>query len=240
MEWLVILALGLAAGTIGGIVGFGTSIMLLPPLVIFFGPLEAVPVMAIAGMLANLSRVAVWWRTVDLRVCAVYSATAIPGAALGALTLLNMNTRTVEAFLGAFFLFMIPVRRWLQARGFRMRLWQMALVGAVIGYLSGIVASTGPVNTPFYLAYGLSKGAFLATEAVGSLSVSLTKAAVFNHFGALPWSTLSKGLIVGSSVMAGSWIAKGYVMKLDPSRFRLLMDALMLVAGLTMIVTAIL
>ena len=236
----MILALGLAAGTIGGIVGFGTSIMLLPPLVIFFGPLEAVPVMAIAGMLANLSRVAVWWRTLDLRVCAVYSATAIPGAALGAMTLLRMNTRAVEAFLGVFFLGMILVRRWLQARGFRMRLWQMALVGAVIGYLSGIVASTGPINTPFYLAYGLSKGAFLATEAVGSLSVSLTKALVFNYFGALPWSTLSKGLIVGSSVMAGSWVAKGYVMKLDPSRFRLLMDALMLVAGITMIVTAIL
>lgn len=169
MEWLVILALGLAAGTIGGSVGFGTSIMLLPPLVIVFGPIEAVPVMAIAGMLAHLSRVAVWWRAVDWRVCAVYSATAIPGAALGAMTLLSMNTRAVEAFLGAFFLFMIPVRRWLQSRGFRMRLSQMALVGAGIGCRSGIVASTGPVNTPFYLACGLSKGAFLATEAVGSL-----------------------------------------------------------------------
>jgi len=39
------------------IVGFGSSIMLMPVLVIVFGPLHAVPIMAIAAILANLSRV---------------------------------------------------------------------------------------------------------------------------------------------------------------------------------------
>lgn len=239
MEWIVILGIGLAAGTLGGIVGFGTSIMLLPPLMIVFGPLEAVPIMAIAGMFANLSRVAVWWRDVDWKVCAVYASTSIPGAALGAFTLLNLKPGVVEGALGVFFLMMIPIRRMLQASGFKVRLWQLAIVGAVIGYLSGIVVSTGPINTPFFLAYGLVKGAFLATEAVGSIGVSLTKSIVFDHYGALPWTTISKGLIVASSVIGGSWLAKGFVLRLDPARFRLLMDALMLLAGLTMIGTAL-
>ena len=35
--------------------------------------------------------------------------------------------------------------------------------------------------------------------------------------------------------MAGSFIAKRFVLKLDPERFRLLMDGLMLVSGLTML-----
>jgi uncharacterized membrane protein YfcA len=67
MIWLAILALGLAAGTVGGIVGFGSSIMLMPALMLAFGPQEAVPIMAIAALMANLSRVAVWWREVDWR-----------------------------------------------------------------------------------------------------------------------------------------------------------------------------
>jgi uncharacterized membrane protein YfcA len=46
MEWVVVLVIGLVAGTLSGIVGFGTSIMLLPPLVVVFGPKEAVPIMA--------------------------------------------------------------------------------------------------------------------------------------------------------------------------------------------------
>src|SRR5262245_64993349 len=99
MIWIAILALGLAAGTIGGIVGFGSSIMLMPILMLAFGPKEAVPIMAIAALLANLSRVAVWWREIDWRANAVYCATAIPAAAMGARTLLDVVPQLVEDFL---------------------------------------------------------------------------------------------------------------------------------------------
>lgn len=237
MEWVIVLAIGLAAGTLGGIVGFGTSILLLPPLVIVFGPKEAVPIMAIVALMANLSRVAAWWREVDWRVCCVYSLTAIPFAALGATTLLRMDPGLIEIVLGVFFILAIPLRRMLT--GFKVRLWQLALVGAGIGFLTGIVASTGPINTPFFLAYGLVKGAYLSTEAMASLGIYVTKAIVFQRFGALPWPLLAKGLIVGTSVTLGSFLAKRFVLKLDPAQFRLLMDVLLLVAGLTMIVTAL-
>ncbi|HSD55282.1 MAG TPA: sulfite exporter TauE/SafE family protein [Burkholderiales bacterium] len=239
MEWLVVLAVGLVAGTVGGIVGFGTSIMLLPPLVIAFGPKEAVPIMAVTALLANASRAAVWWREIDWKACAVYGATAAPAAALGAATLVAMSSVAIEVALGMFFLFMIPARRMLAASGFRIRLWHLAVVGAVIGFLTGIVASTGPINTPFFLAYGLVKGGFLATEALASLSMYVAKALAFNQLGALPWATFAKGLVVGSSVMLGSYVAKPFVLRLAPERFRVLMDALMLVAGATMIVAAL-
>ena len=45
MEYLFVLCVGLIAGTLSGIVGFGSSIMLMPVLVIAFGPLQAVPIM---------------------------------------------------------------------------------------------------------------------------------------------------------------------------------------------------
>ena len=59
MEFALILGIGLVAGTISGIVGFGSSIMLMPVLVIVFGPLKAVPIMAVAALMANLSRILV-------------------------------------------------------------------------------------------------------------------------------------------------------------------------------------
>jgi len=58
---------------------------------------------------------------------------------------------------------------------------------------------------------------------------------VFRRFGALPAETILQGLITGGSLMAGSLIAKRFVQRLEPARFRLLMDALMLVSGLTML-----
>jgi len=231
MIWIAILALGLAAGTIGGIVGFGSSIMLMPILMLAFGPKEAVPIMAIAALLANLSRVAVWWREIDWRANAVYCATAIPAAAMGARTLLELEPQLIEAFLGFLFIAMVPFRRWLMARGLKIGLWHLSLVGAGIGFLSGMVASTGPINTPFFLAYGLVKGAYLSTEALGSMAVGITKAVVFQRFDALPPETALRGLIVGASVMSGSWVARGFVLRLDAQQFRLLMDGLLLSAG---------
>ena len=238
MEFLFILTVGLVAGTLSGIVGFGSSIMLMPVLVIAFGPLQAVPIMAIAAIMANLSRIIVWWREVDWRTCAAYSATGVPFAALGAATLLVLPTRLIELALGVFFIAMIFVRRWMAARDVRLRLAHLALLGAPIGYLTGIVASTGPITAPIFLATGLVKGAFLSTEAAASLAVYLAKAAVFRSFGALPWEIALKGLIIGATLMAGAFIAKRFVLKMDPGRFRLLMDGLMLLSGLTLLSAA--
>lgn len=235
MIWLALLALGLFAGTLSGIVGFGASIMLMPVLMLAFGPQEAVPIMAIAALMANFSRVLVWWREVDWRANAYYCVTAIPMAALGARTLLVLDPRIVEGFLGGLFLLMIPARRWLAARGMRVEAWHLTLVGAVIGFLSGMVASTGPINTPFFLAYGLVKGAYLATEALGSMAIGLTKAIVFQRFDALPLETVGQGLLIGTSLMAGSRLAKGFVLRLDAEQFRLLMDLLLAGAGLVLL-----
>ena len=161
MTYLLVLTVGLIAGTISGIVGFGSSIMLMPVLVIAFSPREAVPIMAVAAI--------------------------------------------------------------------------MTVVGAVIGFLTGIVVSTGPINTPFFLAYGLIKGAFLGTEAMASLAVYISKSLVFRSYGALPLSAIVQGLIIGCSLTAGSFIAKRFVLSLEPEKFRLLMDAVLLVSGLTML-----
>ena len=235
MIWLLILAFGLVGGIIGGVVGFGASILMMPVLVFAFGPKEAVPIMAIASVLANWMRVAIWWREVNWRVNAAYCATAIPAAALGARTLIALDARMVEAALGVFLIAVVPIRRWLMRRGLSVNLAGLALVGLVIGFLTGLVASTGPINTPFFLAYGLTKGAYISTEAVGSGAVSLVKTIVFRSFGALPWETIVRGLLCGASLMIGSYFAKAIVQRMDARHYSGILEAMMVVAGITMI-----
>ena len=64
LGFLFVLIVGLIAGTISGIVGTGSSIMLMPVLIYQYGPKEAVPIMAVAAVMANLSRILAWWREV--------------------------------------------------------------------------------------------------------------------------------------------------------------------------------
>ena len=49
--------LGLGAGVLGGVIGFGTTIILMPALVYFYGPIQAIPVIALVATVANLSRI---------------------------------------------------------------------------------------------------------------------------------------------------------------------------------------
>jgi len=173
MELALILLFGLGVGTLSGITGFGSSIMLMPAL--------------------------------------------------------------VDGALGVFFIAMIWIRRHLAASDWKATLWHLALAGASVGYVTGVAVSTGPITVPIFLAYGLVKGAFIATEAAASLAVYASKAIVFRGFGALPLDIFLKGLTIGASLMVGSFLAKRFVRKLDANDFRLLMDGLMLVSGLMLL-----
>jgi uncharacterized membrane protein YfcA len=235
LSYLFVTVVGLLAGTISGIVGTGSSIMLVPVLVYAFGPTQAVPIMAVAAIMANLSRVLAWWREIDWRACLAYSLPGIPAAALGARTLLVLPPRTVDLAIGTFLVAMVPVRHLLARHQLKFSLWHLAIGGAAIGYLTGIVVSTGPLSVPLFLLYGLTKGAFIATEAASSLGLYVSKSATFQHFGALTAEVALKGLITGTSLMAGTFVAKRFVLQLNPDSFRLIMDGIMLLAGLWML-----
>ena len=59
--YLFVLAAGLAAGAVSGTIGTGATIVLLPVLVLQFGPKEAIPIMAIAGLMSVIGKVLAWW-----------------------------------------------------------------------------------------------------------------------------------------------------------------------------------
>ncbi len=235
MAYLFVLIVGLAAGALSGIIGTGSSIILLPILVYQFGPRQAVPIMAVAAVMANIGKIMAWWRDIDWRAFAAYSLPGIPAAALGAHTLLILPPRIVDAALGTFFLAMIPVRRWLHSHSFQIRLWQLALVGAAIGYITGIVLSTGPLSVPAFTSYGLLKGAFLSTEAASSLVLMISKAVTFQHYGALPPADILQGLIIGTSVMAGSFAGKAVFQRMSIQTFQTILDLLLLCSGLSLL-----
>ncbi|MBZ5790836.1 sulfite exporter TauE/SafE family protein [Burkholderia contaminans] len=235
MTYLFVLLVGLVAGALSGVVGAGSSILLLPVLVFQFGPQQAVPIMAIAALMSNVAKVLSWWREIDWRAFAAWSAPGVPAAALGARTLLILPPQVVDVALGVFFLAMIPGRRWLHARQFRIRLWQFALAGAVVGFLTGIVLSTGPLSVPAFTAYGLAKGAFLSTEAASSLALMVSKIVTFKQLGALPLPSIVRGLIIGTSVMIGAFVGKAVVRRMSVHAFHHVLDAVMLCSGLSLL-----
>jgi uncharacterized membrane protein YfcA len=239
LGYALVLAIGTVAGLVSGIVGTGATVILLPVLVLSFGPKSAIPIMAIVALMSNFAKITSWWKEIDWRAAGAYALGGIPGAALGARTMLLLPSHTVDIALGTFFLVMIPGRRWLAARNYKIGPVFLIPAGFFIGFLTGIVVSTGPISVPVFTSYGLVKGAFIATEAAASLALYISKAITFRSFGALPTDIIVQGLITGSSVMAGTYLSKLLVERLSITTFQYLLDVVMLVSGIALLWTAL-
>lgn len=234
--YALVVALGLVGGCVGGVVGTGSSIVLLPALVFVFGPKEAVPIMAVASVIGNASRVVAWRREIDWTAVAWYAIPGAPAAALGARTLLALPPRLIDVALGTFFLVMIAWRhRRRDATAAPLARARLAIAGAAIGFVTGVVLSTGPLSVPVFAAYGLSGGAFLGTEAASAVALYVAKVATFRQFGAMPLDVFAKGLFVGGALMGGTFVGRAIVRRIGADLFHRLLDVVMATAGLAMI-----
>ncbi|MGV9798020.1 sulfite exporter TauE/SafE family protein [Mycobacterium sp. NPDC003449] len=226
-----VFVLALAAGALGGLVGTGSSLVLLPVLVLMYGPREAVPMMGIAAVLANVGRVAAWWRQIRWRSVFAYALPGAPAAVLGAHTLLTISPKIVDGALGVFFLATIPIRHIAAARAWRVRLWQLGIAGAVVGFLTGLVLSTGPLSVPIFTGYGLSGGAFLGSEAASALLLYIAKLATFGQLGALTTGIVIRGLAIGTALMIGPFLVRRMVQRLRPGTYGYLIDIVLITAA---------
>lgn len=234
-EYLLVLFIGVISGVVSGVIGTGASIMLLPALVLCFGPKQAVPIMAVAAIVGNISRVILWRKDIHWKAFLAYSVTGVPAAAFGAQTLWSLKATWIDIVLGTFFLLMIPYRHWARSRNFTLSVWQLAVAGILVGYLTGIVLSTGPLTIPIFSAYGLLKGPLLSTEAAASFVIYLSKTITFKAIGGLPLSVVLKGLVIGLSLAAGVSIGKFITLKISMTTFQRLLDFLMLLSGVSLI-----
>jgi uncharacterized membrane protein YfcA len=235
MEYLLVLVFGVIAGTVSGVIGTGSSMILMPVLTLFYGPREAIPIMALGAIMGNLGKVLAWRKEINWRACAAYCSTAVPGAAFGVRTMLSLPPHSVEIALGVFFIAMIPVRRTLTRLAWRASLGTLALLGGAVGFLTGVAVSTGPITVPVFGAYGLERGPFLATEAASALAVYGVKVATFSGMGALPASLVLSGLVAGTALMAGSFCGRFVVLRMSPAAFSRVLEALMLLSGTSLL-----
>ena len=222
---------GLVAGTLGGIIGTGSSLLLLPCLSFLYGPLQAIPIMAIAAFFANIGRVAAWRRELNWRSFVAYSLGSLPGAVFGATLLVSLPAGYADSLLGCFFLLLVPVRRAWQRRGKIVRVSLLPVCGLLLGVLTGLVQSTGPLSVMLFSFHGLSKGVLLGTEALTSLLVYSAKISTFGLLGALAEDIWLKGVWVGCSLMVGAFIGKRLVQSTDGTCLASYLDIFTAISG---------
>jgi uncharacterized membrane protein YfcA len=86
--------------------------------------------------------------------------------------------------------------------------------------------------TPFFLAYGLRRGAFIATEASCALAMHLVRGAGFAKLALVTRETALLGLTLGGTMFVGSWLGRRIIDRLSDRAFLNAIEALLVLMGL--------
>jgi uncharacterized membrane protein YfcA len=230
--WLV----AFVAASLAAVTGFGGAALLLPVLVLAFGPRDAIPILTVAQLIGNASRVWFNRREVDWRVVGWYAVGAVPFGLLGGFLFARAPLSLLTRGLGVFLILVVAWRRLRRRPPRRPPLRSFALIGGTASLVSALVGSVGPLMAPLFLAYGLVRGAYIGTEAMATVVTHVTKIVAYQQTATLSAPSLVTGLALGPVMVAGSFAGKRIVDRLPEHVFVLLIEVTMLAAGILFLV----
>ncbi|MFI7542246.1 sulfite exporter TauE/SafE family protein [Actinoplanes sp. NPDC049599] len=215
---------------VSAVAGFGGGVLLLPVFTALFGLRFAVPMLTLTQLASNGSRT--WLNRGEVRWPLVgwFAAGAVPLAVAGGLLVAHAPLSPLKRVLGGFLIGVVVWRR-LRPRVGRPRDRAFAGVGAASGFGSALLGSVGPLTAPFFLAYGLTRAAYIGTEAAAALTMHLTKVAAYGAGDLLSRRVLLYGAALTPAALAGAWVGKKIVGRVGDRLFVILVEAGLVAAG---------
>ncbi len=238
MLWVALIAIAFVAGLLSAVVGFGGAALMLPGLNEAVGPRDAVVALTIAQIVSNASRVWINRRDLDRSALGWYVAGAVPLTIVGGLVFAATPLRHMDWVLGAVLLVLVIGRRVLAQRERHLSRRALVPVGAATGLVSTLAGTAGPLVAPFFLAVGLTRGAFIGTEAAAALTVHLVKMPVYGIGGAVSTRAVLAGLALAPALIAGAWLGKRVLDKVSQNAFTIIVEVALVIAAVRMLVMA--
>jgi len=205
------------ASILGGLAGYGTGLVLpvfLAPLV---GVVNVVPVMAVAMLFNNGSRVVAFKREIRWPEVRRFLLLGLPACVLGAYGYTRLDERAVGLLLGTFLLASVVIRR--SGRLSRLKLGPRAQAGAgaCFGFVNGVVTGAGVLLISLLMSSGVAGKALIATDAVISLVMGVAKVVLFGSVAALDARLALTGLLIGACAIPGAFVARALIERI-PAR----------------------
>lgn len=220
MEMYAVLILSsFTAALISGAAGFGGALLLLPVLTLYAGAELAVPVLTIAQLIGNLSRMAFGLNQIEWKKVLLFSITAVPLSALGAFGFSILSKSMVTRAIGAV-LILLGALKYLGILKFKPNDKTLIFGGAVTGLLSGLAGSAGPIGAAVFLSFGLPPVAYIASEAATATAMHITKILVYGKLVNLPPDTINLGLLMGLAMIFGTYVANRFIRNMKKKFFK--------------------
>jgi uncharacterized membrane protein YfcA len=237
-QLVLIAAMAFVASLIGGVAGYGTGALMPLVLVPIVGPEPVVPILSLSALFTNSSRAAAFRHLVDRRRTLIVLAAAVVTCALGAWGYTMLTGKGALIVIGGMLIASVPLRRLMKRRGLVLSDRSLAAAAFAWGPLAGGTVGAGIILLSLLMAAGLEGAAVVATDAVISLGIGLTKLAVFGLAGAVDATVVAVALLIGAVAFPGAFFARALVARLPLHMHTTILDAVVAGGGAVMLFNA--
>jgi uncharacterized membrane protein YfcA len=225
---LLVSLLGVGAGILNTITGFGGGVLLTLALASLLGPSAALVVAAPALAVGHVHRAFGYREHIDRRVARRFIVAAVPGAALGSLLAAIVPESVIAwVLLLSTILAVAQAFEWIP-----LELGHRALMpgAGAIGFLAGSCGGGGVLLPPTLMSAGLSGRRFVATAATGALAVQLVRIGTYGSAGMVRLEHVPLMLAVALGLIAGNVSGRKLARHVDDKRMTLYTRAMLAVA----------
>jgi len=233
---IAVIITALVASILAAVAGFGGAVIMLPVLVWAVGIRDAIPILTIAQLIGNLSRVVFNRRELKWPVVWRFALGAVPAAIIGGVIFATAPATALVRLLGVFLIIMVVYRHTRWGKNAKLTLRGFVPLGAASGILSAVLGTVGPFAAPFFLSYGLVKGAYIGTEAMTAVIMHVTKLGVYGSYALIGVRTLLIGIAIGAVMILGTYLGKWLLNKVPEHIFPYIIEGTMLVAGVIFVI----
>ncbi len=233
---VLVIAVAFGSAIVGGLGGFGTGIMLTATLTPILGIKAVVPVLAFAGIIINAGRFWFYRKDFDRRAVKLVLPAALACLLVGTAIYQSLKPGPLAIVIGIVVLIALPARRWLHANNLHLGSTGLVVGGGVFGFLNGIASGMGVVLVSLLLGAGLSGTAVLATDALITIVVDVSRALLFGKYDLLTIDGLVLGGVIGLASLPGSWVASRIVARMGHKMHIAIIEALIAVGGVSIVV----
>jgi uncharacterized membrane protein YfcA len=234
-QLILVAAVALFASIVGGVTGYGSSALMPLVLVPLIGPEPVVPIVSISGLFNNFTRAYAFREYVDFRRGTVIMLAAVPTCMLGAYVYTKLTSAGILIAIGTMLCLSVPFRRWLTHMKIQMNKGGLAAGSVAYGFLAGSTTGSGVILLSLLMASGLAGAWVVATDALVSVAVAVSKLLVFGVSGAMTPQVIAFGLLIGLVALPGAFLAKAFVERLPVHVHTGILDGIVVLGGAAMV-----
>jgi uncharacterized membrane protein YfcA len=233
---LLTAAVGVLAGAVASVSGFGIGSLLTPVLAVRVGTKLAVAAVSVPHLTATALRLWMMRKDVDRRLLWSFGLMSAAGGLTGALLHSYADSPVLTAVFGGLLVFTGLTGLTGYSERLRFRGWVAWVAGAVSGLLGGLVGNQGGIRSAAMLGFDVPRRAFVATATAVGVVVDAARMPVYvatqwAEIAAL-WPALlaaTAGAVVGT--LAGERVLR----RIPEPVYRRLVSGLVLALGVFML-----